>query len=323
MSSKKNTLFAEFDIVSKKEWLEKVEKDLKGKPLSSLNWEWENMEFSPFFHKEDSQTEKSPLKKSNSWLINQDIPVSDARKANKEALRALAGGCTSISFHFESSRAMDLEDLLSDIQLEWIMTQFLFKEEDTIHFEKQLSELISSRKYKAQNVRVGSNREINIRGIQFYPIYDAHESGMEGDQKLLRYIQKSTPQSVLFNISMDDHYYANICRIRALKRLLQEWKIEHKVQAQISPANSQGDDNFRFIQSNAQALAAVIGGADIVSVNNPEADNFQNRINRNISHLLELESYMARVGDPSAGSYFLEHMTQKIYDSYIDGLENS
>ena len=34
----KENLFAAFPAISKKEWLEKVEKDLKGKALTELNW---------------------------------------------------------------------------------------------------------------------------------------------------------------------------------------------------------------------------------------------------------------------------------------------
>ena len=43
------SLFSEFEPITSEQWFAQIEKDLKGKPLSSLNWKWaEGMETSPF-----------------------------------------------------------------------------------------------------------------------------------------------------------------------------------------------------------------------------------------------------------------------------------
>ena len=47
-------MFSDFNKVTKAEWLEKVTKDLKGKPLESLNWEVEGLTMTPFYHSDDA-----------------------------------------------------------------------------------------------------------------------------------------------------------------------------------------------------------------------------------------------------------------------------
>ena len=48
------SLFKDFKKSSKKDWLTKVEKDLKGKPIENLNWKInEDLVVSPFAHPDD------------------------------------------------------------------------------------------------------------------------------------------------------------------------------------------------------------------------------------------------------------------------------
>ncbi|MCB0584596.1 MAG: hypothetical protein KDD06_04620, partial [Phaeodactylibacter sp.] len=55
-------LFSEFPPTSKSEWLAKVEKDLKGKPLEELRWHLEeNITLEPFYHPEDAGQALPPL----------------------------------------------------------------------------------------------------------------------------------------------------------------------------------------------------------------------------------------------------------------------
>ena len=43
-----------------------------------------------------------------------------------------------------------------------------------------------------------------------------------------------------------------------------------------------------------------------------EATSFTNRMTRNLQHLLKMESYLHRVIDPGAGSYYIEQLTEKL-----------
>ncbi|MBO6516359.1 MAG: hypothetical protein JJ975_07390, partial [Bacteroidia bacterium] len=46
-------LFDEFAIPSKEEWLARVEKELKGRPIDELNTDWFGIDVQPFFHRSD------------------------------------------------------------------------------------------------------------------------------------------------------------------------------------------------------------------------------------------------------------------------------
>jgi methylmalonyl-CoA mutase len=71
-----------------------------------------------------------------------------------------------------------------------------------------------------------------------------------------------------------------------------------------------------LLRTTAAALAAVIGGADAITVLPldaalPTPRALGRRLARNISHLLAGESMLRRDADPAAGSYALEELTYR------------
>ena len=127
--SKNNKLFGEFAPKTKAEWLAKVEKDLKGKPLDSLNWAFENEHLSPFYHQEDRAEKPNPLtgvQVTGAWEIGENIIVSDVKGANAQALSALLRGANALRFELKKTpSATEMQTLLKDIQHEWISTHFV------------------------------------------------------------------------------------------------------------------------------------------------------------------------------------------------------
>ncbi|MBI5915435.1 MAG: hypothetical protein HY842_08665, partial [Bacteroidetes bacterium] len=79
-------LFAEFPPISKADWLLKVRKDLRGKPLSDLNWQLPlGISIDPFPHADDLPTLPPPLQSiNNDWEIGEDIDGSDISQANRQ-----------------------------------------------------------------------------------------------------------------------------------------------------------------------------------------------------------------------------------------------
>jgi methylmalonyl-CoA mutase len=72
-----------------------------------------------------------------------------------------------------------------------------------------------------------------------------------------------------------------------------------------------------MLRTQTEAMAAVIGGADTITVEPfdvifREPDNFSERIARNQQLLLMEESYLDKVADPGAGSYYIEELTSLI-----------
>ncbi len=77
------------------------------------------------------------------------------------------------------------------------------------------------------------------------------------------------------------------------------------------------DPYVNMLRSTTEAMSAAVAGADSISVlpfDNAykEADEFGYRIARNQQLLLKEESYLEKIVDPAAGSYYIENLTDQI-----------
>ncbi|MBK7869744.1 MAG: hypothetical protein IPJ74_03190 [Saprospiraceae bacterium] len=119
-------LFEGFQSVSKSEWLAKIEKDLKGKPLADLQFQLEeDITLEPFYHPEDFNEFYKPLAGETSWQIGEYIEASNVKTANEQALEALNGGANALLFELRHELSEDeLSQLLAGIELEYIQTNF-------------------------------------------------------------------------------------------------------------------------------------------------------------------------------------------------------
>ncbi|MEN8928407.1 MAG: methylmalonyl-CoA mutase family protein [Flavobacteriales bacterium] len=131
--SKKEATFEDFSGVTLKQWEEKINKDLKGKSISELEWtNHDNIALVPYVNKENSKNyseneaglKSKPNSKSNDWNINKFIKIKNEKEANKKALQALAEGVNSLTFRGDD---IDLEVLLQDIMIEIIAVHFIVR----------------------------------------------------------------------------------------------------------------------------------------------------------------------------------------------------
>jgi len=77
------------------------------------------------------------------------------------------------------------------------------------------------------------------------------------------------------------------------------------------------DPHVNILRGTTEAMAAIIGGADQISIlpfELPSGRNssFSDRIARNTQIILREEAYFDRVADPASGSYYLEHLTDAL-----------
>ncbi|MBI5914018.1 MAG: hypothetical protein HY842_01460, partial [Bacteroidetes bacterium] len=132
-----------------------------------------------------------------------------------------------------------------------------------------------------------------------------------------------------FSVAVGKNYFIEIAKLRALRLLWanvqKAWGLEHgmpTIEAHF-PLNQQAESpNDNLVQATTQAMSAVIGGADRLTVlpsdvteANPQATDFSRRMARNVQHILKMESYFDRVADPAAGSYFMENLTVKLAEA--------
>jgi methylmalonyl-CoA mutase len=141
--SKQEKLFEQFPPVSTKEWIDKINSDLKGADFNKkLVWKTnEGFEVKPFYRSEDTDWLpyisvlpgdfpyiRGTRNNGNSWLIRQNIDVEDYTLANKKALDILMKGVDSLGFAIkdpETITGKNIETLLEGIHFESVEINFL------------------------------------------------------------------------------------------------------------------------------------------------------------------------------------------------------
>ncbi|MCM3617602.1 methylmalonyl-CoA mutase subunit beta [Sutcliffiella horikoshii] len=76
------------------------------------------------------------------------------------------------------------------------------------------------------------------------------------------------------------------------------------------------DPYVNMLRTTSEAFSAAIGGADSINVDSYQqgGDVFSRRIARNTHYILKEESFLDKVVDPAAGSYYVENLTNQLED---------
>jgi methylmalonyl-CoA mutase len=141
--AQKEKLFDQFPPVTTKEWMDKINTDLKGADFNKkLVWRTnEGFDVKPFYRMEDIVNlmyintlpgefpyVRGTKIQNNNWLVRQKIEVTDYYQANRKALTILMKGVDSLGFIIvdpESVNEKNFDILLKDIHLEAIELNFL------------------------------------------------------------------------------------------------------------------------------------------------------------------------------------------------------
>lgn len=247
--------FDGFEPVSKAEWLEKVQADLKGQLPETLNWAiGEALSISPFAHREDLPAPPRPLHRNeptNDWEIVEPIFCGeDLTLANTQALEGLQLGAQALRIHVDRVlNQTDLEDIFSDIHLDFISVHF----QSTIQPEAMAQQLEILKKWAAAQPLKGSfcgpdkvlsNGEflsylkdfeginVALAGIDGRLSYQGPEEVITELSSLLLQAERllalgqendiALPlvhQNLHFQIALETTYFLNIAKVRALKML--------------------------------------------------------------------------------------------------------
>jgi len=133
---------------------------------------------------------------------------------------------------------------------------------------------------------------------------------------------------IQFSLSVGSNYFMEIAKFRAARLL---WA---KIVEQFKPKQSQSlkmfihattlhwnktlyDAHVNLLRSTTEAMSAIIGGVDSLNVLPfdvcyKDSDDISRRLARNQQIILKEESYLDKIVDPAAGSYYLENLTQNI-----------
>ena len=357
--------FNEFPPISLQEWEDVIESDLKGKNYKDvLKWKsGEGVEAVPFYRKqdlEDLNRAADPVRTSTSWSIVEPIENTNVNKANQLALHALENGASGLNFNLKGNQVSsqyDLEQLLKDVQFEFI----------TLKFGPSLSTPKTAKWLEAICQKRGiSKTNLNIY-FSFDPFSSAIRTGKLLDKDSIQDIineaghtfnfttidsciyansganiiqqvafalasgneflglNEKVNEQLNFNFSSGPSYFPELAKFRAFKlmwaQVLKEYAIENvlnSIHAETPLWNkSKTDAHNNMLRSTTEAMAAALGGCKSITVHPynkhfDEPSGFSSRIARNIQLILQEESYLDKVADPGAGSYYIEVLTDKI-----------
>jgi methylmalonyl-CoA mutase len=141
-----------------------------------------------------------------------------------------------------------------------------------------------------------------------------------------------TPGSIAplfrFSFGIGSSYFMEIAKLRAARllwaALVEQYHPENPdacrmfIHSTTSLWNKTIYDPYvNLLRTTTEGMAAAIGNTDSMTIlpfDIPfrEADDFSNRIARNQQLILKEESYLDKVADPAAGSYYIENLTDSI-----------
>lgn len=131
--------------------------------------------------------------------------------------------------------------------------------------------------------------------------------------------------AVHFSFSVGSNYFLEIAKLRAVRKLwakiLDAYDAENTgmyLHGESSAWNKTVFDPYtNMLRFTTEGMSAAIAGCDAITLNPfdltfKQPDEFSQRISRNAQIILKEEAYLNKVADPSAGSYYIEQLTDKI-----------
>ena len=131
-------------------------------------------------------------------------------------------------------------------------------------------------------------------------------------------------QDINITISSNTNFFASIAKIRSIRiifnNIFKHFKITGKLKITSRTSSNiifKEDPWVNQLRITTAALSAAIGGVDKIICNNitqklGQAPDFIKRLTRNTHIILQEESRISRVQDPSGGSFYVEKLTNDI-----------
>jgi len=157
-----------------------------------------------------------------------------------------------------------------------------------------------------------------------------------GNEYLVRLIEmgfklENILPNIQFQFSIGSSYFMEIAKLRAARFLWSRILEAHSPAAEKLPAmfiqsmtsrwnQTLFDPHVNLLRGTTASMSAILGGTDSLRVTEfdspfSESNPFSSRIARNTQVILKEESYLDKVIDPGAGSYYIENLT----DTLISG----
>ena len=179
---------ARFPATTKSEWLQRVEKSLKGRTVADLDWQLEEgIRLSPFATAEDLPDQPAPLRSKPGWEIGEYISAGPPAEMNARALEALAGGVNAPLFYLRHQTSVaEIAEILKDIHPEYISLNCapIYPDKDPAELFRDLVFYLRRQGYDLSKIS-GS--------VDFDPLLDWSEPPVPPLIRLLRFVGQYMP----------------------------------------------------------------------------------------------------------------------------------
>ncbi len=282
------------------------------------------------------------------WQIREEIDAADVESANRAACDAIAAGAEEIAFSgLLVERASELDVLLAN--LDEIPIHFERAGERLVRL---LAEWIGKGRTAARistgcaaPASIGFAAEVIGAAPDRFVPFTVHgeafeEAGATAQEEVgftlaagvdfVAAMQKRganvkrAAAALEFSFAMGSNYFFQIGKLRAFRmvwaRAIESFgETRSGARARIAARTSRWnktvyDPHVNILRATTEAMAAVLGGADSVTVAPFDAcykrpDKASRRLARNTQLLLRHEAWMGRVADAAGGSYYVEALT--------------
>lgn len=298
----------------------------------------------------------------NSWYVCEFINPTTPYKTNQEILKSLEQGASALEVFIDKKlNQKEFSKLFKEVNFTYVNSVFEF--ENITLAESVINELLHYTTQNGQDtaeirggIRIKNQLEFdgaellkkfqkllpkfsfayascdNLFGYKETVI---HEIGslLVGLKNILD--SKRKHYCIDLNVNISKSYFLNIAKLRAIhlisNNLVKLFNSSSKIRlhAKLALQSISENENQNLIQFTSQAMSAVIGG--VYSLRLPASDDYdlrdgsanRKRLSRNIQSLIQMESFMGNVLDPSAGSYYIESLTDEISKQVWAYLQNN
>lgn len=305
-------LFTEFPNVSDSEWEKQILSDLKGADYAEkMIWKTaEGFDVKPYYTINNQQGGK-PLFTHTSW--NNIVAVSTA-KAAETALANAANGVKYIGedlAEFKKIVAVSGSNpvLLPNVKLAELPQTTIF-----LLINIAEVDLIAQKLVKGFRVMVYTTHSGNATEKLATLINGLHEVIKKAGSRYFG--------NVSVSYTVEKNYFVEIAALRALRVLWYNmlkaydtiFDLHIHAEAMVY-AEDEKEPYKNMLSNTTEAMSAIVGGSNSICLTPHDCqinDDFSARIARNISTVLKEESYLDKVADIGAGSYYIETITAKL-----------
>ncbi len=299
---------------------------------------------------QNSSINSDGINNARHWDFMQYIIVEDEKKANELTLDSLNNGANGLTFDCSKLTSINWEILFDNILFEYCKVSFVWGNNTSLALN--LLEYLNTNSISIEllNGVFIWNKTINkeklfdcfvsykeVENIQFFGFKNEVEKEITDDlsSQLLFYntliwMSNSTINkeeiisNFVFITEYRNSYFLEIAKQKSLILLATEIVNQYGFEeftpdliqlygmTKVKTTEEIDDTNLNMLSNTTQAMSAIISGVQYLSILPHNSEEFAHRIARNVSNLLREESYFDQIVDPTAGSYYIEQLTDQI-----------